>query len=167
MDLNDAFGFATILASLEVVRTTLAVPLWAIDGPKVVFLVYFFSFRMKMYLDDSKHQFSGRNLIDVGLALLSWIAFLISVAAVPKFLNVAYAWFAIGLVISILWLLWSASLDPTWWKRHVAFMFWNVVHIALLWGAANFTPYVLIVSIACVAVDAVLTSEYFSKHPEA
>jgi len=72
--LNDAFGFATIVACLDSAKHVLAHPLLRIDPFAASFLVYFFVFRTKMYIDDSAHAFTrdrklGSGPIDVGSAM--------------------------------------------------------------------------------------------------
>jgi hypothetical protein len=83
-----------------------------------------------MYMDDSNHEFSVNNLLDVLVALLSWLAFLISVAAVSKGVNLAIGWFMFGLVVSTVWIPVSAfgNRNPDW-VRYGWFALMNVVQV--------------------------------------
>ena len=157
--LNEAFGFATIVAALDVIKKTLGVPFSEYELAPVLFLVYFFVFRIKMYADDEGHDFAKHGLLDIGVAVLSWIAFLISVAALEKSFVVAVEWFAIALIVSTVWV-WIAMLraPASDWPRYLWFFGVNVVHVLGLLAVLRWGWTLMIVAlIAVVAVDGLLT----------
>lgn len=68
------------------------------------YFIYYFTFRLKMYLDDSGHSFEKGGNLDVGLAMISWICFLVSATVIGKSVDISIQWFAIGLVASNFWI---------------------------------------------------------------
>ena len=161
INLNEAFGFATIVAALEVVRANLAVPFSEVDLWKGLFLLYFFVFRVKMYIDDSNHHFSETRLAEIGVAIASWIAFLISVSAVTRGINVAIEWFILAMVLSTVWVIlaWRKATIASV-NRYRWFFVVNVLHIAGL-AIALWIPVVLVPLTIFVFADAVATKTSF------
>lgn len=137
LNLNDAFGFATILAALDGIKSTFAVPLHELDLRAVCLFVYFFIFRMKMFIDDAGHAFKAdkpAGFVDIAVALASWVAFLISAAAIGVHRDVSIQWFMVGLAISCVWVVVAVARhgnDET--HRYRWFLLFNVLHIVGLW----------------------------------
>lgn len=171
VDLNKAFGFATILAALSGIKTTFAVEPKDLQWMPAVFLAYFLIFRLKMYLDDSGHEFEKGvwGFFDGAIALLSWVAFLVSAACVGTSVTLAIGWFIGGLLVSTIWIVFSIVKrncrgEDVYWKRYAVFFFSNVVQIVGLWFAIDIDacvvalelptfPWTLSVLTVLVAVD--------------
>ena len=134
VELNKAFGLATILASLDAAKHIVAFDI-ANKGYSVsVFFIFFFVFRVKMYVDDSNHEFDKNKLLDIVIAVSSWIAFIFSAYAIEKSIPIAVRWFIVGLVISTIWIIYSylMGLKDETLAMHVHFLRINLAVIVVL-----------------------------------
>lgn len=135
INLNEAFGFATIIAAIDGVKDVFSKPLADISLVSTLFFVYFVVFRVKMYLDDDAHDFSQGGTLDITIALLSWIFFLISAASMDDSVRVAIQWFILALLVSTVWTVWSLirqRKEPCARRRNIQFLLFNLFHIGLL-----------------------------------
>lgn len=135
INLNEAFGFATIIAAIDGVKDVFSKPLADISLVSTLFFVYFVVFRVKMYLDDEAHDFSQGGTLDITIALLSWIFFLISAASMDDSVRVAIQWFILALLVSTVWTVWSfvrCRHQPGAARRYTQFIVFNLFHIVLL-----------------------------------
>ena len=153
--LNDAFGFATILACLDSAKHLLAHPLmviWTNRFP-AAFLIYFFVFRSKMYIDDARHVFSHEKPVDMWIAVASWIAFIVSGASIEDNADVAIGWFILGLTLSSIWIVVAFSRPR--WRRHAVFAVANAAQLAILVYSACFDSALsLVLATALVLIEA-------------
>ena len=167
INLNEAFGFATILAAIEGIRATFAKEFKNIEIAPALFLVYFTAFRIKMYLDDDGHDFKSSKALDIFIALISWLAFLISVSALTTSVALAVKWTLVAIGVSTLWILYTiiATGKPKIW-RMLWFGLMNVFHcIGLTLGLNQPSLWVIIFPVltALVFVDSIVTREKFNN----
>ena len=132
VNLNDAFGLATIMGAQDGIQDALNERFLKTDWELAWFLAYFFVFRVKMYLDDAGHTFEASKPGDVRLALLSWFAFMVSAAASGKSVELAVEWFIAGLLVSIGWVLYSILRYRRAGVRYWCFLLFNFLHVGVL-----------------------------------
>ncbi len=153
INLNEAFGFATIIAAINGAKDVFSVNIVDVPIVPALFFVYFFIFRTKMYLDDKDHDFADGGALDISIAIISWILFLISAASIDNGINtdstgdginIAVQWFIAAMLVSSIWVVYSlirnfSQEDAR--RRYLFFLSINLVHIVLLYSISrDFLP---------------------------
>ena len=161
--LNDAFGFATIVAGIDSCKHVFAHPFLQINWFEASFLVYFFIFRTKMYLDDAAHSFDNRRKLDLWTAVASWIAFVISGSSIEVDKYISISWFIIGLIISLFWIVISYVNSDHRAKLRI-YALANILHCGLLlWAIYSDRALPFIVGIVLVAGECAVEGRHRSQ----
>ena len=107
LDLNQAFGFATIIAAINGFKEAVSSYEIFSNWELILFFVFFVTLRFKMFVDDYKHRFHKKDIVDITIAIVSWILFIFSASSMSKSLNMAYLWSMLALAVSGIWILYS------------------------------------------------------------
>lgn len=131
LDLNEAFGFATILAAFDAIERVFVVDLRCISFDQAAFFIYFFLFRLKMYIDDKNYDFKSDGIVGVSIAMTSWLLFLFSAASMGKSFYISMQWFLLALLISSLWVIYAWVRNCVNHLRYLRYLFVNTIHIGV------------------------------------